>query len=333
MSAPTTHLEMLPARSAIDAAMLGHRPRQNRGDRLFFLGLTAAALIAPGVLVLFVAVLLYGAWPAIEAFGLSFLTTSVWEPNPNREQYGALAFIVGTVVSSILALCLAAPAGIGVATFINEVLTPRLRGVARFLIEVLSTIPSVVYGLWGVFVLAPWVGDRLAPFLGRTFGFLPFFAPPYEPRNMLCAVLILAIMVLPLIVSVSLDAIRSVPRFHREAALSLGATRWEMIRIAVWPPAKSGFIGGCILALGRALGETMAVTMVIGNGRRLSPSLFASADTIASTIANQFAEAPSDLFTAALIELALLLFVVTLLVNIAARLLVKSAGPIAGGGS
>lgn len=299
------------------------RRRSNRGDRIFFGLLTAAALVAPALLVLFLAVLLYGAWPSIQAFGLSFLTSSTWEPNPTRERYGAFPFIAGTLISSFLALALAAPVGIALATYINEVLAVRLRGFFRFVVEILATIPSVVYGLWGVFVLAPWVGHGIAPVLTSTLGFLPFFGEPRDPRNMLCAVLILSIMILPMIVAISLDAIRAVPASYREAALGLGATRWEMIRVAVWPPARSGFIGAAFLALGRALGETMAVTMVIGNGRRISPSLFAASDTVASTIANQFAESPSDLFTAALIEMALLLFLVTLFVNIIARLLVR----------
>jgi phosphate transport system permease protein len=305
--------------------------RRNGGDRLFFALLTAAALIAPALLLVFIAVLADGAWPSIRAFGLSFLTTSIWEPNPSREQYGALAFLVGTLVSSLLALALAAPIGIATATFINEILPPRLRGLCRFAIEILATIPSVVYGLWGIFILAPWVMRVLAPVLSKTLGFLPFFGPPKDPRNMLCAVLVLAIMVLPMIVAVALDAMRMVPASHREAALGLGATRWEMVRIAVWPPARSGFVGGCILALGRALGETMAVTMVIGNGHRINASLFAASDTIASTIANQFAEAPSDLFTASLVELALLLFAVTLVVNVIARLMIRPSAAQRGG--
>jgi phosphate transport system permease protein len=298
-------------------------PRRNRGDRIFFGILTAAALVGPVLLAMLVLVLLYGAWPAIKTFGFSFITSSVWEPNPAREQYGAFPFIVGTLVSSILALCIAGPIGVAVATFIGEVVEARVGGILRFVIEILATVPSVVYGLWGMLVLAPWVTNWLQPALSQTLGFLPFFAEPREPRNMLCAVLILSIMILPMIVSVSLDAIRAVPSLQREAALGLGATRWEMIRVAVWPSARTGFIGGSILALGRALGETMAVTMVIGNGRRISASLFASSDTVASTIANQFAESPSDLFTAALIEMALLLLIVTLLVNVGARLLIR----------
>ena len=327
----TVTLDEFDAGIAAPARAARRRPRQNARDRVFFGVLTASGLVAPVLLALFLAVLTYGAMPSIRAFGLSFLTSSTWEPNPDKEQYGAFPFLIGTLISSILALCLAAPVGIAVATFINEVLPSRLRGVSRFFIEILATIPSVVYGLWGVFVLAPTVVGFLRPALAKTAGFLPIFGPPYDPRNMLCAVLILSIMVLPIIVAVSLDAIRAVPSSYREAALGLGATRWEMVRVAVWPAARSGFIGACILALGRAVGETMAVTMVIGNGRRVSRSLFAASDTIASTIANQFSEAPSDLFTAALVEMALLLFVTTLAVNILARLILRRTAAPAGG--
>jgi phosphate transport system permease protein len=295
----------------------------NPGDRIFFASLAACVWLVPVILVLFLGVLVYGAWPSIQAFKLSFLTSSVWEPNPDKEQYGAFPFIVGTLVSSILALSVAAPVGIAVATFINEVLPKRLRGLVRFLIETLATVPSVVYGLWGIYVLAPFATRFIAEPLSKTLGFIPFFRGPVEPRNMLCAVLILSIMVLPIIVSVSLDALRAVPNSCREAALGLGATRWEMIRIAIWPSARSGFIAACIVSLGRALGETMAVTMVIGNGRRIAASLFAASDTVASTIANQFAEAPSDLFTASLIEMALLLFIVTLILNLIAQRMIR----------
>jgi len=335
MSTVTLQPEALDAVAAPVAAAPSPRPRRNRGDRVFFGILTAAGAAAPVLLGLLLVVLVYGSWPSIKAFGFSFVTSSVWEPNPNRgERYGAFPFLVGTLVSSVLALALAAPIGISVATFINEILPAALRGPSRFLIEILATIPSVVYGLWGVAVLAPTVTNVFQPVLAKLYSGMPlvggFFGPPYDPRNMLCAVLVLAIMILPIIVAVSLEAIRAVPSSYREAALGLGATRWEMIRVAVWPAARSGFVGACILALGRALGETMAVTMVIGNGRRISQSIFAASDTIASTIANQFAEAPSDLFTAALIEMALLLFVTTLAVNLVARLIVRRA--VAAGG-
>lgn len=319
-------------KSDLEESDMPRSPRSGQwriGDRLFFGGLTCAAWIAPGLMLLFLAVLVYGAWPAIHQFRFSFLTSSVWEPNPDREQYGAATFILGTLVSAVLALCIAAPVGIAVATFISEVMPVRLRALFRFVIEILATVPSVVYGLWGVFVLAPWVMNHVAPVLTQTLGFVPFFGEPVDPRNMLCAVLILSIMVLPTIVAVSLDVMRMVPASYREAALGLGATRWEMIRLGVWPTVRSGFIGASVLALGRALGETMAVTMVIGNGHRISKSLFAASDTVASTIANQFAEAPSDLFTAALIELALILFLVTVIVNIGARLIVGGFGNLA----
>jgi phosphate transport system permease protein len=325
MSTATLEYEETEVAPAVEVPRRRRRRYRNVGDRIFFGVLAAAGCVAPILVALFLGVLVYGAWPSIVAFGFAFLTSSTWEPNPAREQYGAFPFLVGTLVSSALALCLAAPIGIAVATFINEVLPARLRGASRFVIEILATIPSVVYGLWGVFVLAPTVMNVLRPPLAKTVGYLPIFGPPYDPRNMLCAVLILSIMVLPVIVAVSLDAIRAVPSSYREAALGLGATRWEMVRVAVWPTARAGFIGACILALGRALGETMAVTMVIGNGRRVGKSLFAASDTIASTIANQFAEAPSDLFTASLIEMALLLFVTTLVVNVVARLIVRRA--------
>src|SRR5438874_4078606 len=192
MSATTIDLEVesaAPAKAAardVPAPPINRLP-QNRGDRIFFGVLTAAAFIAPALLVLFVLVLLNGAWPAIKEFGFSFLTSGVWEPNPEREQYGALPFIVGTLISSILALAIAGPVGIGVATFINELLPARFRGSFRFFIEILATIPSVVYGLWGIFVLAPWVMKDLAPVLTKTVGFLPFFGEPRDPRNMLCA--------------------------------------------------------------------------------------------------------------------------------------------------
>jgi phosphate transport system permease protein len=304
------------------------RKRRRIGDKLFYGALSIAALVPPLLITVFLLVLAYGAWPAIQEFRWHFLVSTVWNPNPDNEQYGALPFLVGTLVTSILALALSAPIGIGVATFISEILPSSIRGIARFLVEILATIPSVVYGLWGVFVLSPWVMSHLAPPLHQTLGFLPFFAEPLEPRNILCAVLILSIMVLPMIVSVSLDSMRMVPMTYREAALGLGATRWEMIRLGVWPSSRSGFVGGCILALGRALGETMAVTMVIGNGHRIVTSLFAASDTVASTIANQFAEAPSDLFTASLIELALLLFLITLIVNLIARVIVRRVLPV-----
>src|SRR5215213_339777 len=185
---------MLPSEASAPQAQR-RSMRQNRGDRVFFGGLTLIALIAPAMLLLFIAVLIDGAWPSIREFGFSFITSSIWEPNPDKEQYGALPFILGTIVSSILALAIAAPVGISVATFINEVLPPKLKALVRFVIEILATVPSVVYGLWGIFVLAPFVMNNNVPALRVLFGWTPFFGEPIDPRNMLCAVLILAIMV------------------------------------------------------------------------------------------------------------------------------------------
>ncbi len=301
---------------------------RNPGDRAFYYGLTAGAGFVPLLMVLFVIVLCVGAWPSIQQFGLRFLTTMNWDPNPDHEEYGALALLLGTLESSILGLAIAGPIGLVVATFTTEVLPLRWQGLLRFVIETLATVPSVVYGLWGMYVMAPWVSGSVAPLLAGSIGkFIPLFGGPVQPRNMFCAGLILAIMILPVIVSISVDSLRAVPRSYREAALGLGATRWEMIRVAVWPAARSGFIAACILALGRALGETMAVTMVIGgNGQGAVWSLFAPSDTISSNIANQFNDAPTDLFTAALIESALVLFGVTLAVNFLARLLLGGRG-------
>jgi phosphate transport system permease protein len=302
-------------------------PRRNYGDRVFGIVLGTAGLIAPLLVVLFVGVLIYSARLSIREFGWGFLTSTEWNPGSDHEVFGALVFVVGTLVSSLLAMALAVPIGIGVAIFLNEILPARVRSPFRFLIEILATIPSVVFGIWGLFVLVPWVRQVLEPALAGTLGRVPylqmFFHGPKYGFGMLAAILMLAIMVIPIIVSVSMDALRMVSTSYREAALALGATRWEMIRLGVLPPARSGLVGGCVLALGRALGETMAVTMVIGNGQRISASLFAASDTVASSIANQFTEAASDLYTSALIELALILFCVTLTVNLIARWIVR----------
>lgn len=294
------------------------RAHQNAGDRLFMLILRIASLIPMLLTLLLIGVLLFGAWPSISKFGVSFLFTSEWDPSEDREAYGALAPIYGTLFSSLGALALAGPIGIGVAAFMHEVFPSRLRSVMAFLIEILATVPSIVYGIWAFFVLVPFISDHVQPLVGSSF-FL-FRGPPLGV-GLLAGTLVLAVMILPLIVSISLDAIRAVPSSYREAALGLGATRWEMIRMAVLPPARSGLIGACILALGRALGETMAITMVIGNSNLIKWSLFEPSATISSMIANNFGEA-FDLMRSALLELALILFAMTLLVNLAARYLI-----------
>ena len=261
------------------------------------------------------------AWPAIEKFGLRFLVTSTWNPVSGR--FGALPFVYGTLVSSGIALVLAVPLGLGVAIFLSELAPRWLRVPVGFLVELLAAIPSVVYGLWGIFVLIPWVRTSLTPPLQAALGFLPLFQGPPLGLGMLTAGLILAIMVVPFIVAVSTEVMRAVPQAQREAALSLGATNWETTRTAVIPYARSGIMGAIFLALARALGETMAVTMVIGNVPQIKASVLAPAYTISAVIANEFAEATENLYLAALVLVGLVLFVVTLGVNIVARLLVS----------
>lgn len=266
------------------------------------------------------AALTVGAWPAIRKFGPAFFATSTWDPVAG--DFGALPFVYGTLVSSAVALVLAVPLGLGVAVFLSELAPGWLRRPVGFLIELLAAIPSVIYGLWGIFVLVPWVRTTLSPSLKATLGFLPLFDGPPLGIGMLAAGLILAIMVVPFIIAASTEVMRAVPTSQREAALSLGATVWETTRTAVIPYARSGIVGAIFLALARALGETMAVTMVIGNVPQIRASLLAPGYTIAAVIANEFAEATDDLYVAALIYAGLVLFLVTLTVNILARLLV-----------
>ncbi len=293
------------------------------GDRVFnlttlVLALTILALLAGLTLELFV-----NALPSIKAFGLGFLVSSDWDPT--TDQYGALPFIFGTAVSSGLALLIAVPLALGVALCLSEMAPDWLSRKLGFLVELLAAIPSVVYGLWGIFVAGPWLRDHLDPVLAKYLGFLPFFQGPQVAVSMLTASVILAIMVLPYISAVCTDVFRAVPRTQREAALALGATKWEMVRMAVLPFGVSGIIGAVILGLGRALGETIAVAMVIGNSPQISASLFMPSATLASVIANEFVEATSNLNLAALVELGLVLLVLGLILNIAARLLVYGA--------
>ncbi|MEW6510559.1 MAG: phosphate ABC transporter permease subunit PstC [Bacteroidota bacterium] len=255
----------------------------------------------------------------LEKFGWEFLTTSTWDPV--MDEYGALPFIYGTVVSSLVALLIALPLGLGVAIFLAELSPAWLERPLSFLVELLAAIPSIVYGLWGIFVLVPWLRLNVQPLLSTHLGFLPLFKGPAYGFGMLAAGLILAVMVLPIIASISRDVLRAVPNTQREAALALGGTRWETTKI-VLGTAKSGILGATLLGLGRAVGETMAVTMVIGNRADISASLFNPAYSMASVIANEFAEATTPAYTSALIEIALVLFVVTIILNAAARLIV-----------
>lgn len=265
--------------------------------------------------------------PALRHFGWSFLASRDWDPV--LDSFGALPYIYGTLVSSLLALALAVPVALGIAIALSELTPLWIRRPLGFIIELLAAIPSVIYGLWGIFVLAPWLRDSVQPLLGKTLGFLPFFQGTPRGFGLMAGSLILAIMILPTIASVSRDVMEAVPGTLREAALGLGATRWETVWKVVLPCAKSGILGAIILGLGRALGETMAVTMLIGNRPEISLSLFNPSYSLASVIANEYAEASGDLYLSALTEIGLILFGVTVLLNILARILIwrVSRGP------
>ena len=272
------------------------------------------------IVLLIVFVLVANSRLSIHAFGWKFFGGSNWDPV--NGSFGALPFIFGTVVSSLLALVIAVPLSIAVSIFVLDICPIPLRGPIAFLTELLAAIPSVVYGLWAVFVLVPLVRDQVGPWMIRAFGWTGLFAAPNFGVGIFTASLILAVMIFPVICSISRDVMRAVPSSQREAALALGATRWEMLRMSVLRNARIGIVGAVILGLGRALGETMAVTMVIGNHPDISKNLFNPAHTLASVIANEFSEATGDLYLSALIEIGLALFLVTIVVNAIARLLV-----------
>jgi len=294
------------------------------GDRIYEIITAACALIVPALVVAIAVAIFAAAWPAFAKLGLSIVTSSDWDVAGGH--FGAAPALFGTLVSSAVALIIATPLAIGVAIFLSEFSPAWLRQPVGFLVDLLAAIPSVVYGLWGIFVLIPLLREHVMPFLRDTLHLAstPFFTGPAYGPSMLAAGVILAIMALPYISAVSREVLLAVPRSQREAALALGATRWEMIRDAVIPYARSGIIGGIMLGLGRALGETMAVTMVIGNRPEISASLFAPGYTMASLIANEFSEATNDLHLSALMAVGASLFVITLIVNAVARWLVWS---------
>jgi phosphate transport system permease protein len=263
---------------------------------------------------------------ALQKFGWHFLTTSNWDPG--NDVYCALPFIFGTLVTSAIALLIAVPISIATAVYLTELAPQWLRQPLTMFIELLAAVPSVILGLWGIFVMVPWLRVHLFPWLQNMLGFLPIFKGPIYGPCMLAAGIIVAIMIIPIITSVSREILRSVPGLQREAAYALGATRWEVTRIAVLSYAKKGLFGAVILGLGRALGETMAVTMVIGNIPQIVPSLFAPGATLASVIANEFNEATATILTSTLFEIGLVLLGVTVIVNAFAQLLLKTfAGP------
>src|SRR6476660_6130195 len=296
------------------------------GDKAFE-WLTLAMALATVVLVILISWQLWrGSSLAVQKFGFRFLTTSTWDPV--AEQFGALPFIYGTLVSSLIALLIAVPLSIATAAYLTELAPLWIRQPIVSLIEMLAAIPSVILGLWGIFVMIPWLRDYPFAFLKRTLGWTPFFSGPIYGPCMLAGGIIVAIMILPIITSVSREILRSVPDLQREAAYALGATRWEVTRIAVLSYARKGLFGAVILGLGRALGETMAVTMVIGNTPQIALSLLKPGYTLASVIANEFTEATTDVYLNALFEIGLVLLAVTLLVNALAQLLLRTfAGP------
>ena len=291
-------------------------------DRAFSAAMLFCGLSLLTIVVLIVVELVLQSRLSIHAFGWSFFKGTNWDPVSG--DFGALPFIYGTLVSSLVALVIAIPLSIGVAVFITEMCPKPLRGTISFLTELLAAIPSVVFGLWAIFVLAPLLREHIQPWLAKYFGWTGLFSGPPFGIGMLAAGVILAIMIVPIIASITREVLTAVPQQQREAVLALGATRWEMIRVGVLRNARTGIVGAIILGLGRALGETMAVTMVIGNTPQIAKSLFAPGYTMASVIANEFTEATGDLYLSALIEIGLGLFLVTIVVNILAGLLVWS---------
>jgi phosphate transport system permease protein len=303
---------------------LGRRRfRDTVGDVALF-GLTgAAAFGAVGLVALLVYELFDQAWPAIEEFGLGFLSSQAWDPV--KGEFGALNFIWGTVYTSFFAVLLAAPLSIGIGLFLSELAPRGVRGVVGALVEMLAAIPSVVIGLWGVFILGPFVHDHLAPVLDRALGWTPFFGGgvPATGNTLLTAVLVLTIMIIPITASISRELFLAVPEELEEGALALGVTRWEMVRGVVLPYTKGGLVAAVILGLGRAIGEAIAVTQVIGGLLGINISLFESGDTLASRIAAQYQGADTNLQIASLVYLALILLLISLVTNFAAQLIVR----------
>jgi phosphate transport system permease protein len=326
------------------AGIIGQREKRRRekrrkkrrrevhlGDRVFYLSLKAVAVFVIFLLGCLIFMLGKMAWPAFMEFGLHFFTRALW--NPVTEQFGTLSFLYGTLVSSFVAILIATPISIAVALFLNEIAPRKVGAFMGFFVEMLAAIPSVVFGIWGIFTLAPLLRLYVEPFLGNYFGWLPLFQGPPFGVGMLAAGVILAIMITPTITSICREVFRTIPANLREGAFALGATKWEMLQVAILKNARSGTMAAVVLGLGRALGETMAVTMVIGNRPQISASLFAPAQTMASIIANEYAEASSQMHRSALAAVGLSLFLVSLLINAGARyVLWRAERKLRGGG-
>ncbi|HEX5141002.1 MAG TPA: phosphate ABC transporter permease subunit PstC, partial [Dehalococcoidia bacterium] len=294
------------------------------GDWVFRGLVYGCGLMLLAIIVAMVYELVDGASLSMNKFGVSFLWGTTW--NPVTGEFGALPLIFGTIATSLVALVFAVPLSIGTAVFIAELAPRWLRAPTSYLIEVIAAIPSVILGFWGLFVLVPFMREHVQPILGNNLGFIPLFEGPQFGLGILTAGIILSIMVVPIITAVARDIFLAVPNHQREAMLALGATRWEVVSKAVLPYSRSGLIGAVILGLGRAIGETMAVTMVIGNSPRVTSSLFAPQYTMAAVLANEFAEASGDLYLHALVEIGLVLFTITLIINVISRLFIWSMG-------
>ncbi len=316
--------------SSIDDTASGYLSRKPSGvglEKPFHMLTAAAALTVVGALIALLIILAIDAAPAIRQFGFSFLVSSAW--NPVTEMFGAVPATVGTLITAGIAMLVGTPIAFGVAIFINEICPHKLRDPLSIAVELLAAVPSIIYGMWGLFVLAPFLGTTIYPFLIDTIGQVPvigalFQGPPYG-IGMLTAGLILAIMVLPFIASVSIRVLSGVPAVLREAAYGIGSTPWEVARYVLLPHCRKGLIGGVMLGLGRALGETMAVTFVIGNSHKIAASLLQPGTTISATLANEFTEATGDIYLSSLVALGLILFVITFIVLLFAQMMLSQA--------
>ncbi len=302
------------------------RRTRHVGDRIGDVGLHGITAAAAGLALLTIAAIVWkvfeGAWPAIQVFGISFIWTGTW--NPITEVFGAKEFIIGTLVTSFGALLLAAPLSIAIGLFLSELAPPSIRGPIGSLIEMLAAVPSVVIGLWGIFVLGPFMRAHVEPFLGHYFGWLPIFSGAPQQASVLAAIIVLTIMIIPITSSICRELFVSVPRDVKEASLGLGATRWEMVRGVVLPYVRGGVVAAVTLGLGRALGEAIAVTQVIGNSLQpFSFSLFDTGNTLASQLASSYQSAPTNIEVESLLYLALILLVITFVTNVAAQLIVR----------
>ena len=298
--------------------------RKDIGDVVFRRLMMGFSCVVIALMLGMFALLVQSSWLSICKFGPGFLVSRTWDPV--FEVFGALPFIYGTLVTAFVALLIAVPIGLGTAVYLAEYAPEWVRRILSMFVDLLAAIPSVVYGLWAIFELVPLMRTTVQPFLGKYFGSLPFFQGPNYGVGFLSASVVLAIMIVPFIISISREVILAVPNVYKEAAYAVGATRWEAVSSILLSYGKTGIIGGVILALGRAIGETMAVTMIIGNNVKISASLFSPGYTLASVIANEFTEAVGNLYLSALIEIGLVLFLVSVVVNIIARVLIWSVG-------